>query len=90
MRRPRTGASPGGEAGLDDLDAQLVVEIPQAQQLRPPALVADQWVNADVGAHRVEVRPERRVLPDLLPARSVDPQLSRRCRLLMLSNAVST
>ena len=64
----RRSPSPGGEAGLDDLDAELVVEVAEAQQLRPPALVADQRVDADVGAHRVEGRPERRALPDLLPA----------------------
>ena len=68
MSGPQNVPAPGGEAGFNDLDAELVVEVAEAQQLRPATLVADQRVDADVGAHRVELRPERRAAADLLPA----------------------
>ena len=40
----------GGQAGLNNLDAQLIVEVAKPQQLGPHALVAGQRVNAHVGA----------------------------------------
>ena len=63
---------PGRKAGLNNLDAQLGVEVAKAQELRPHALVGHQRVNADVGAHPVELCAEHWALPDLLPAAASD------------------
>lgn len=57
-----------GQAGLHDLHPQLIVEIPEVQQLRPHALVAGQGVHSHVGAHGVELGSEDGVPPYVVPA----------------------
>ncbi len=68
MREWRLQTAPRGEARLDDLHAQFRVEVAKAEELRPHAVVGHQRVDADVGAHAVELRAEHRAAADLLPA----------------------
>mmetsp|Transcript_5127 Transcript_5127/g.20493 ORF Transcript_5127/g.20493 Transcript_5127/m.20493 type:complete len:213 (-) Transcript_5127:222-860(-) len=56
---------PRRNADLGDLHRQLVVEVPEAEILRPEALLGVQRVHADARTHRVEVPPELRVRADL-------------------------
>ena len=63
-------APPGGKAGLNDLHAQLGVEVANAQQLRPHANWLDTSGSTPIAAHMLmELRPKLWALPDLLPAR---------------------
>lgn len=59
-------AGPGGEADVDDLDAELVVEVADAEQLRPEAFVGGEGIHAALGAHGVELCPKRGVLRDVV------------------------
>ncbi len=55
-----------GKAHFDNLHRQFVVKEANAQFVGPEALGRRERVDADTGAHLLEVAPELRVPPDLL------------------------
>ncbi|CAN8020034.1 unnamed protein product [Ixodes persulcatus] len=55
-----------GQAHLDHLDAELVVEVSHAQHVCPEALAGRERVDPRCGAHLLELASEVRVLADLV------------------------
>lgn len=48
----------GNEAYFDNLDGEFIVEVPNSQKLSPEALVGGEGVDANTGAHFVELGME--------------------------------